>query len=53
LKKAPQKFFLCWSREFRTPQAQIQKSLFASRPAAAFSSEKEALACLPVPITKN
>jgi hypothetical protein len=38
LKKAAQKLFLHWSREFRTPLAQIQKSLFGS-----FSSEKELL----------
>jgi len=43
LKKAAQKLFLRWSREFRMPAAQNQKSLFAS-----FSSEKEALAA-PAP----
>jgi hypothetical protein len=39
LKKAAQKLLLCWSRDLRTPMAQIQRSLFAS-----FSSEKEAFA---------
>jgi len=29
LKKAAQKLFLYWSREFQTPVAQNQKSLFA------------------------
>jgi hypothetical protein len=40
-KKQRKKLLLLWSRDFRTPQAQINKSLFAS-----FSSEKEALPVL-------
>jgi hypothetical protein len=46
LKKRSKKLLLCWGMGAisQTPQAQSHKSLFGSRPAAAFSSEKELLA---------
>jgi hypothetical protein len=47
LKKRTKKLLLLWGMGAMapTPQAQSHKSLFGSRPAAAFSSEKELL-CL-------
>jgi hypothetical protein len=43
-KKRRKKRLLLWSRDFRTPDAQMNKSLFAFGGAQPFSSEKEALA---------
>jgi hypothetical protein len=48
LKKAAQKLSLLWSRDFRTPEAQNQRSLFGS-----FSSEKEVRSPLNRPVTQN